>query len=122
MTAFEEIMDKFVNDLKDIQFDSEINIKNVSLFKYRITYYLNMNEWAIRLYKFLDKDDMPPRNHRLYLNCLLSYSRAIEDLQRENRYGPDFMKAYTTIYPKLRKIITKRFKSDMYVNIFKNLI
>lgn len=120
VTAFEEIMDKFENDLKDIQFDSEINIKNVSLFKYRITYYLNMNEWAIRLYKFLDKDDMPPRNHRLYLNCLLSCSRAIEDLQRENRYGVDFMKAYTTIYPKLRKIVTKRFKTDMYVNIFKN--
>jgi hypothetical protein len=120
VTAFDEIMDKFDKDLKDIQFDAEINIKNVSLFKYRITYYLNMNEWAIRLYKFLDKDEMPPRNHRLYLNCLLSFSRAIEDLERENRYGPDFMKAYTYIYSKLRKIITKRFKTDMYVNIFKN--
>ncbi len=120
VTAFEEIMDKFEKDLKDIQFDSDINIKNVSLFKYRVTYYLNINEWAIRLYKFLDKDEMPPRNHRLYLNCLLSFSRAIEDLERENRYGPDFMNAYTFIYPKLKKIITKRFKSDMYVNIFKN--
>ncbi len=120
VTAFDEIMDKFDKDLMDIQFDAEINIKNVSLFKYRVTYYLNMNEWAIRLYKFLDKDEMPPRNHRLYLNALLSCSRAIEDLERENRYGPDFMKAYTFIYPKLRKIITKRFKMDMYVNIFKN--
>ncbi len=119
VTIFNNIVNIFKDDLKNMLFDEENVIPLFTDFKYKINKYLCMNYWAILMYKKMDAGVKVNSKHAI--DCLLSYSRSIEDLEKNNPYGNDFKDAYLYIQSKLEKSINKvyEFKKN-YSIIFSN--
>jgi hypothetical protein len=122
VSKFDKMMENFKNEFSKFQFQEEKVIPlTQGKFKYMIHSYLYMNEWCIRMYRKMDKEGTV--DMKTLLNCIISYSRSIEELEKENPYGNDFMEAYKHIFGKLDKLVRKRFESSMdelYQHIFKN--
>lgn len=119
VTTFNTIIKNFNDDLKNMTFDEDNCIPLYMTYKYEINNYLNMNYWAILMYKKLDKKmEVEVRN---VIDCLFSFSRSLEELELNNPYGSDFLKAFRFIYDKLIKAINKRYNlNENYDIIFKN--
>ncbi len=119
VAKFNTILSTFNDDLKNMLFDENNVIPLFTDFEYKINKYLCMNYWAILMYKKLDSGEKI--NQKYLVDCILSYSRAIEDLDNNNPYGDDFKKAYTFIHSKLFKVVEKIYdlKNNLDI-IFKN--
>jgi hypothetical protein len=115
VAKFNTILNTFNSDLNDMLFDEENIIPLFMNFNFKINKYLSMNKWAIMMYKKLDSGVKP--NQKYVVDCLLSYSRAIEDLRKNNPYGEDFEKAFIYIEAKLLKIINKIYDLKNNLNI-----
>lgn len=119
VTTFNTIIRNFTDDLKNMRFDEDEGIPLYMTYKYDINNYLNMNYWAILMYRKLEKkQEVSVRN---VIDCLFSYSRSLEELEANNPYGADFLIAFQFIYSKLIKVINKKYNiSENYDIIFKN--
>ncbi len=130
VTKYETMFNNFRSELSKFDFDTEkcIPLKNLG-FKYQIHYYLFMNMWAIIVYRGLK--DGKVMNMKNLLNCVISYSRSLKDLEESGLYGENFREAYLYIFGKLLGEINKVYNSsssnderligdEIYQNIFKN--
>ncbi len=108
VTKYETMFNNFKNELAKFDFDVEkcLPLRNFG-FKYQIHYYLYMNMWAILTYRGLE--DERNLNMKNILNCVISYSRSLKDLEESRLYGSDFMNAYTHIFGKLLGKLNKLY-------------
>ncbi len=119
VAKFNTILSTFNNDLNNMLFDDINVIPLYTDFEFKINKYLSMNFWAILMYKKLDSGEKISQKYMV--DCILSYSRAIEDLEKHNPYGEDFKKAFLYIHSKLFKVVNKIYDLNNNLDIiFKN--
>lgn len=122
VTRYNTMMSNFTDEFENFLFDDELVIPKQNFgFKYQIHFYLYMNEWMIRMYKAVDAGKSIPMKN--ILNCVISYSRSMQDLQSENLYGNDFQTAYRYIFDKLMSKMNRKYESnpdEIYPHIFRN--
>ena len=122
VARYTTMMSNFTDEFANFLFDNELVIPKQNFgFKYQIHFYLYMNEWMIRMYKAVDAGKAIPMKN--ILNCVISYSRSIQDLNRENLYGNDFQTAYRHIFDKLMSKLYKKYErnpDEIYPHIFRN--
>ncbi len=122
VARYNTMMSNFTDEFVNFLFDEDLIIpKQIFGFKYQIHFYLYMNEWMIRMYKAVDAGKSIPMKN--ILNCVISYSRSMKDLIRDNLYGNDFQTAYRYIFDKLMSKMNRRYEEnpdEIYPHIFRN--
>ena len=122
VARYNTMMSNFTDEFVNFSFDDELVIpKQVFGFKYQIHYYLYMNSWAIRMYKAVDAGKV--LHMKNILNCVISYSRSMRNLQEDHLYGIDFQTAYRFVFDKLMSKLNRKYErnpDEVYPHIFRN--